>query len=401
MNEKNLWIHRAKTYWLQASRYIQYMLNSLIYTVIITVVIAAYYYAAWLKTLESTFPYLFVLSIFIASVLTIGKVRTFLREADKVFLLPFEHKLKTYFRFSLIYSTLFHLFYIGLLLLVLYPLYEKYEYATDKMFYISVVVVMLLKVWNLMMSWYISRMNERTFYSADFIVRFTINFLFVYFLYAQAGMLVIALMIIILFSLYMFYNNKFGKRHRIQWEYLIKVEENSVSSFYRLANLFTDVPHLKTKIKPRKLLTQLIKLLVRKENGPFSYLYWRTFIRAGDYFGIYVRLILIGSLLILFIPSEYATIAVYFLFLYLSGFQLLSLWKHFDVKIIINLYPISIEKRKQQFRKVYQLLLILQSILLFIVMLLQTSNYVYEVIAFVISIILIISYSRVVLRKKG
>jgi ABC-2 type transport system permease protein len=399
MNEKNLWIDRVKNYWLQASRYIQYMLNSLIYTVIITVVIAAYYYAAWLRTLDDTYPYLFVIALILASVLTIGKVRTFLQEPDKVFLLPFEHKLSSYFRYSMIYSILFHLFFIGVVLLILSPLYEKYQHATKEGYITLVLVVLLLKTWNIMMKWFISRNIDNNFHLADYIVRFTVNFLFVYFLLAEASLLVIGLITVIVLAMYATYKNKFAEKHRLQWEYLIKVEQNSIESFYRLANLFTDVPHLKSKVKPRRLLSYGMKLVTKNDNKPFSYLYLRSFIRAGDYLGIYVRLILVGSLLIVFIPNDYAKVAVFFLFLYLSAFQLVSLWKHFDVKLWINLYPISQEKREKEFQKVYQMLLYFNGLLLVVAMALSLNNTLLIPVTFIMSIGFILFYSKVKLRN--
>jgi ABC-2 type transport system permease protein len=401
MNEKSLWIERVKNYWLQASRYIQYMLNSLIYTVIITLVIAAYYYAAWLRTLDASYPYLFVISIVVAIALSFGKVRTFLQEPDQVFLLPYEHKLSSYFRNSIIYSVIFQLIYVGVVMLILFPLYEKYEYATKENYIALVIIVLLIKSWNLLLKWQVSRMKEKNFHTADFIVRFTVNFLFVYFLLANASILVIGLITIIVLAMHFTYNRTFVKNHRLQWEYLIKVEQSSIESFYRLANLFTDVPHLKSKVKPRTMITQLITLVSRKNNAPFSYLYWRSFIRAGDYLGIYFRLLVIGSLLITFIPNDYMKIAVFFLFIYLSAFQLVSLWKHFDIKLWVNLYPIPMKKRAQEFQKVYQVLLVIKSIVLLVVMSLSMSNYIYLLTVFLLSIGFIWFYSKVILRKKS
>jgi ABC-2 type transport system permease protein len=399
MNANKLWFTRVKEYWSQASRYIQYMLNSLLYTIIITLLIAAFYYAQWLNTLSPTFPIPFVLALIVAVALTSGKVRTFIKEADLVFLLPYQEKLNVYFRYSIIYSTLFHFAYLGLLLMALGPLYYRYDQADEITFTYGIVLILFLKVWNIISKWYISFTNERSYFLSDTVVRFTINFLFVYFIFVEASIYYLISMMVIIMLLFFFYKKKIST-HQLKWDYLLKTEQESIYSFYRFANLFTDVPNLKSKVKPRHGWSKVLALLPTGQKHTFSYLYWRAFLRSGDYFGMYVRLFFVGTALLLFIPNELAKIAVFLLIIYLSSFQLLTLWKHIDLKLWISLYPISTEERKHSFRKVHRTLLFVKAVLLTVVMIIGMTNIFYVFIAFSLSVLFINYYSQLAMRKK-
>ncbi|MDV2888540.1 ABC transporter permease, partial [Alkalihalophilus pseudofirmus] len=66
----------------------------------------------------------------------------------------------------------------------------------------------------------------------------------------------------------------------------------------------------------------------------------------SDYLGLFVRLTVIGSLAIYFITFGIGQILLSLLFLYLTGFQLLPLLRHYQNKLWIDLYPVS-EKYKQ------------------------------------------------------
>jgi ABC-2 type transport system permease protein len=399
MDAKRIWFFRMKEYWIKAGRYIQYMLNSLIYTVIITVIIAAYYYAKWLNEMPTSFPVPFVLAIIFAFFLTRGQVRTFIKEADLVYLLPHEHKLKPYFNLSLLYSILFQLYYLGILFFILGPLYFKYELA-DKMTYsVAIVAFVLLKVWNMLLKWYVLRIADDQYRKSDTIVRFTLNFLFVYLMIVEANVfLIIALIGLILF-LYLYYQNKFTKKFRLKWETLLQIEQHSVGKFYNLANLFVDVPHLKLKIKKRPILTKLLNILPVKRQT-FTFLYTHAFIRTGDYLGIYIRLLLVGVLLIVFIPNDIAKTAISLLILYLSAVQLLSLRKHYDLKLWTQLFPVTVRDRLNSFNKVNASLLLVKGFILALVTQVDGQDIKVAVVTFMLNTIFVFSFTFYFTRKK-
>src|SRR5699024_12772183 len=87
--------------------------------------------------------------------------------------------------------------------------------------------------------------------------------------------------------------------------------------------------HLKAKIKNRKLINKLIEARITfKQSKSFAYLDCLTFIRSNDYIRMYTRLIVLGSVIIYFVPSELLKIIMGLLFLYMSNFQLVTLYHH-------------------------------------------------------------------------
>ena len=131
----------------------------------------------------------------------------------------------------------------------------------------------------------------------------------------------------------------------LKWDLLIAQEEKRLASFYRLANLFTDVPKLKDTVKRRKWLDIFIQSHFFFQNNTYLYLFVRTFLRSSDYLGLFTRLTVIGVIALYFISFGVGQLVLSLLFIYLTGFQLLPLWNHHQNKLWIDLYPVA-EKYK-------------------------------------------------------
>src|SRR5699024_10835108 len=80
------------------------------------------------------------------------------------------------------------------------------------------------------------------------------------------------------------------KQPGIVWDLLVEKDHSRMQFFYRIANMFTDVPHLKNRAKRRKYLDGLIAKIPFAKKYTYDYLYRITFIRSGDYLNMYVRL---------------------------------------------------------------------------------------------------------------
>jgi ABC-2 type transport system permease protein len=144
---------------------------------------------------------------------------------------------------------------------------------------------------------------------------------------------------------------------------LIDLEEKRMTSFYRLANLFTDVPKLKDTVKRRIWLDFLINRISFKQEKTYVYLLSRTFLRSGDYLGLYIRLTVIGILALYFLSFGPGQILLAILFIYLTGFQLLPLWNHHQNKLWIDLYPVPLKFKSHAFHFILMVILTLQAIL--------------------------------------
>lgn len=92
---KKLWRDRAGSRMKEFSQYLRYIFNGHIVIVLLFLIgSAAYYYHRWIDGLSSGFPASLIMAVIIGIFLTYSPVYNFLLEADRIFLLPLEDKLK-------------------------------------------------------------------------------------------------------------------------------------------------------------------------------------------------------------------------------------------------------------------------------------------------------------------
>jgi ABC-2 type transport system permease protein len=358
MDGKQLWRDRLGLEMRNMRRYLRYMLNGhLLFVLMIALGGGALAYHRWVQTLPSTFPYATVAAVVFSFALTFGSIRTLFQEADIVFLLPAEAKLRPYIQQAFVMSFILHGYGLLLLLLVAAPLHLRFSSISLWLFFL---VLLMLKGWNLWISWKGNYFIEPSFHRLSMAVRFGMNALFLYFLLVSAPVLfLLALtMIIIGVTVYLL---QATKQKGWKWERIIEQEAKAVRTFYRIANMFTDVPQWKEEAKRRRWLDFIVEMIPYGQQNTFLYLYVRTWIRAGGYLGLYIRLIAIGLLLLYIVPTEYGKIAASLFFLYITGFQLFALIDHHRTNMLIRLYPLPNDVRKQALCRLLFSLLIVQN----------------------------------------
>lgn len=357
-----LWKKRSEQYIKETRVYLRYMLNDHLLIVLIFLLGgAAFYYSRWLDELPSGFPVPFIIAIILTVILTNGTVRTLLKEPDLVFLLPIEGKLSSYFQMAFLSSLFTQSYMLVIAFLVISPLYVKTT-GTFLALFMLFLVALLCKVWNLRMSWNVSFFPDARTRWSDYVIRLLLNFSLFYLLFEEADVIFIIPILVMMAVLFVYFNRAVTKLG-LKWDYLIDLESRRMLAFYRLANLFTDVPKLKERVKKRSWLNWVTGFIKYSKQNTFGYLYIRTFLRTSDYLGMYIRLIIIGGIILYIVPLEYGKLFVLILFLYLTGYQLITLWRHHNLKIWIDIYPISKEMKKSSFLKLLFMLLIVESIL--------------------------------------
>ncbi|MEC3532933.1 ABC transporter permease, partial [Bacillus thuringiensis] len=127
--------------------------------------------------------------------------------------------------------------------------------------------------------------------------------------------------------------------------------------------------------------------LLHKKRATFFYLHTLAFLRGNDYFGIYIRLGLIGAFALYFIPNIYVKGAIAYIVLYMISMQLRSLWKYFSGNIIAALYPIHTEERMKQFLSLIFILLSIQLIVFSSVILIATGQFLHSLIIMIIGLL--------------
>ncbi|MFB3169110.1 ABC transporter permease [Neobacillus sp. 179-C4.2 HS] len=368
-DDKKLWkdrsVHRLKEFGV----YLRYILNGHLVVVLLFLVgTAAFYYQNWISSLSREFPAEIIIAVILGIFLTHSPVYTFLLEADQVFLIPLEARLRSYFLRSGMLSLVFQGYILLMIFALVMPMYAHVSENGFQSFFIFLIILLVIKGWNIAVNWKIHYYVQPSVYTWDMIVRYFINVLFTFLLFKNAHILFLVLFAFIMASYYRSFYVR-TKKMGLKWDLLIAQEEKRMASFYRLANLFTDVPKLKDTVKRRKWLDWLINRISFSQDKTFDYLYARTFLRSSDYLGLFIRLTVIGGFALYFISFGAGQIVLSLLFIYLTGFQLLPLWNHHQNKLWIDLYPVTHDQKTTAFHSLLMRILFIQSFIFTIIIL--------------------------------
>ncbi|MDA2175332.1 ABC transporter permease EcsB [Bacillus cereus] len=390
MNSTALWKERFRHFLQEVRTYSKYVFNDHLKFIFVFIIGAgAYYYQQWLQTLTTSFPTALVMAVLIGLVLTAGSIQTLLKEADLVYLLPVEGKLKPYFTKAFLFTFMIQLYIIAIVAAALAPLYFQQMKQTGAGYIWIVLAFVIVKAWNLFVAWEKSFLTDQNIQRADWFIRFILNGVFVYFLVERTSVLFIG-GIVLLMVLYLAIMHQMVKGKPLNWEYLISEEGKKMMLLYRIANMFVDVPALKERVARRKWLDFILSMIGEKRT--YLYLYTRTFLRSGNYFGLYVRLLALGGVILYFIPFLYGRFIVSLIFLYLIGYQLLTLWKHHRMKIWLDLYPVGGEEKKKDFLTLLNAILITGSVIFTIIFALATKDFMMTGILLIVSILFSIGF---------
>ncbi|GAB6438769.1 ABC transporter permease [Bacillus luti] len=375
MSIESLWSSRFQQHIQNIITYFARMINGLLYSFIFVSCIGAYYYAKFLKTAPSKEVSLLLITIVLTGVISRCPIRTFIQKPDAVYLLALEEKLTSYFKKSLLYNYIIQLFPLLFTFLILVPLAMQALQLTVPFLCTVFIVLMITKAWNMYTHWMWRDSHEKSIW---LITRLICNALIIYMLFYSANVLILGGLLLLLAFLLLYTKKQPTKR--IPWDYIIEQEEKMDIRFYQFASIFTDVPQLKKQVNSRKWLTNWIEPLLHKKRATFFYLHTLAFLRGNDYFGIYIRLGLIGAFALYFVPNIYVKGAIAYIVLYMISMQLRSLWKYFSGNIIVALYPIGTEKRMKQFLHLIFILLVIQLAVFSVVILVSTGQILHSLI---------------------
>ncbi|SDJ43372.1 ABC transporter permease [Salimicrobium halophilum] len=349
IDAKQFWKERMGEHVKELNRYMRYIFNGHIAVVLFFLFSAgAYFYQQWLQTIPEDFPAAWVVAVVFGSIVTYSPVRTMVKEPDLVFLLPAEYELKDYFRRCLYYSYTVQLYVIFLAAAALGPLYFTVYPEFGMSHYLQIVAGMLvIKAMVILSNWWMLQEREPRIRLLDQAVKWVLS-VFLFYFAAVGSWIFTAIVLILLVGLVYYTRYVSRQKAALAWDLLLEKDQARMRAFYRLANMFTDVPHLKSRVKKRKWLVSVLTTRLPFTNEKtYTYLYRITFARSGDYIGMYARLVVIGGLAIWMVPNTWVSVIIGVLFLYLSGFQMITLWHHHRTIAWLDIYPVSLKQRRE------------------------------------------------------
>lgn len=128
----------------------------------------------------------------------------------------------------------------------------------------------------------------------------------------------------------------------LNWEQAIASEMRRQQSLLKFFALFTTIKGISTSVKRRAYLDKLTSMVTKNQSKLWLNLYLRAFLRSGDYLGLTLRLAILALACAGFVQVSWLAVAMVLFFNYLLGFQLLSLYRHYDYQYATALFPIKL-----------------------------------------------------------
>lgn len=300
-NLRELWGTRFFHYMTEFQKYMKYVFTGhLAIVLVFTIGAGGYAYSEWLKEVPVDFPAVLLVAVFIGAALSYSPPVTLLQPADSVYFLPLETKLHAYLGRALRWSMFAQLPLPFILYIIALPLLSATETGSNMLLIWLAVFIVVLKWLFVEIEFYVRYALRGEKVWSDRIIRFLFAALFIYVWLSPYLYFVVVLAIAM--GIYATYWRKQKAQKPFPYDHFIALEQNRMMRFYRFANYFTDVPHLKGSVSRRAWLGFLMGPSKFERTESQAFLVRRTFIRTDDIFWLWVRLTAITVVGAFFIP---------------------------------------------------------------------------------------------------
>lgn len=295
----DVWSKRFLHYMEELQKYLRFVFTGHIAIVIVFVVGAlGYRYSEWLKVAPSDFPAEWLVAITVGIVLAFSTPTTLLKQPDSVYLLPLESSMKAYFKKALNWTFMSQILVPVGLYIIAIPLLNTVTKLEPSQIWFGLLVVAVLKYFNVQIEFNYRYANRGKMLWVDRLARMLLSMLTLQTVLME-GMAMSAVYVL----LFVAYNLMLVKRVAlmpIPYEHFIGVEQSRMMRFYRFANYFTDVPHLRGAVRRRAWGDFVYRFVKYSKGNTQLYLVWRTFMRTNDHFYLWLRLTAISVVVAMF-----------------------------------------------------------------------------------------------------
>ena len=382
MNMHDIWSKRFTHYISELQKYMQYIFTGHIAVVLVFVLGAiGYQYSEWLKTVDESFPVALVVGVLVGAVIAFSRPTTLLREPDQVYLLPLESQMKDYFSKALKWTFFSQILLSVVLYIVAIPLLRAVSSLSIQQIWLGVVIIAALKALNVGIEFnyrYVSR-GHNTFF--DRVTRIGLNIVILYY-FLQWELFISGILGALLIVYYVIIRQKVYV-DPIPYEHFIHLEQNRMYRFYRFANYFTDVPHLRGSVKRRAWLDFVYRFVSYNKENTQMYLILRTFIRTDDLFFLWVRLTGISAVFAAFIELQFVTWIVSAALAFALVIQLKQALHSSSEFRMDMLYPVKEQIRTTSIDLLLKRLIIVQAVIVTLCNIMMPMFYVTPIIIIV------------------
>lgn len=360
---KRLWRQRLKQHAKGQSKYLQLVFNDHFVLVLVILLGALLYgYSQVVKTLTASWWLAPAMALVFSVLLALGRLATLTEPADATFLLPKSAEFSQYLFKARRYSLLLPCIVLIFATIAALPLLPVLKLSVLTAALPLGVALLLFKdsdLWLQLLAFYPQRVPR--WCRRELLLGVAFLALWAGFWWHPAIALAAALVIDL--SLRWRLGDLLAAAE-LMWVPLIAAESRRMGRIYRFYNLFTDVPGLGGGVKRRRYLDGLAKLVPRGLPHTWQWLFVRGFLRRTEFFGLYLRLVVIGALVIALVDQWWLVALLAALFTYMIGFQLLPLYQVYDEIVLTYLYPLPQPQKPQAFKHLLAVLLVIAAVVL-------------------------------------
>ncbi|MFF5995290.1 ABC transporter permease [Lysinibacillus sp. KU-BSD001] len=359
---QNIWSKRFLHYIGEVQKYMRFVFTGHIAIVLVFVVGAGgYQYSEWLKVAPNDFPAEWLVAVLVGVILAFSAPTTLIREPDQVYLLPLETKMPIYFKKALNWTFISQLLLSIATYIVAIPLLNTVTALPVSQIWIGLFVIILLKYLNVQMEFNYRYSNRGQLIWIDRIARMIMSILIIHSILTSG--LVLGVILLVIVTTYHVFLIKRVADEPVPYEHFVKLEQNRMMRFYRFANYFTDVPHLRGSIRRRAWLDFVYAWIPFKKEKTQHYLVFRTFVRTDDYFYLWLRLTVISAVIVVFVDIPVVTWIVVGALSFATTLQLkYALLSSGEFRMDM-LYPVPFKQRGYAVETLLRFFMVIQAII--------------------------------------
>lgn len=358
---------RQNRYFKELTKYAKIIVNDhFVLLLFILLGAGGYTYANYLDTLSIGMvePRMLLFLLYFLVVST-GSITLYLEPADQIFLLPKEEEYHAIFKKHFIQSSLLSLIPLGLVVFISYPLLVATMQTTDFDLIFLFFGLAGLKALHFLHHIQPFFEEEETSYQKNRVLLIVLKLLGIGGMLFLNPMVVSTLLLLIaILYLYRFLTDALYKNQFVKWDKMIVAEEKRLQRLYRFIGMFVNVPNIQTNIKRLAWLDKPLNWLSqRNPNAPYYYVL-RLVARNTEYSLMIVRAIIVGAILQTVTDTFVLSAIFLILFLYIVGFQLLTLVREIEKTPQFQMYPIQPEVKSEAVLQLIFQILVFVNILL-------------------------------------
>ena len=408
-NIENIFSDRRKKEQELKLTYSKYIFNShLIMFIIIVLGAFLINYSKWLAIASNVELY----SVLIAATLAFSyylvstKIKTYIKEADAVFLLPLEKYYRKVGLKTVINSTVVHIITVVIFYFATKPITNLIG-NIDRL---SIFMLLIVIIWNNLLK-YLQVIHYKEIIWSKLLLFIVIFMQLLVVFFDDIAIRIIYLISIIVLAVFTYYimknagnklNAKDQEKYVVNWNQAADYDKHRIESYLKFVNMFVDVPLSGVKVARRKyfdiLLPRLTKDNFKKENS-FKYYYYRVFLRQENTVYLALRLMLLAVLVIFSFKNTYVSGLAIISYSYLTIIQLVPLYKQMSNNIWHSILPVSEDIKIKSYKQLLTSVMIVTTLLLGVVSILLSSFSTMNILVIIGSVVIANIISKIFIGK--